>query len=429
MDHVVDDVLVSAEDGGGARAKLAAAVRYDAARLGRAQRTPQGFLKIPAYLTRAGVLTYRQHDGTTVRELRPQSEVFAPASLATLSAAPITDMHPGEMVSADNVRQHAIGHVHDDVRADGYLVSAWITIQDGKAVAAVERGDRHELSCGYRCQIDRTPGTFEGQRYDQVQRDIVYNHVALGPKGWGRAGPEIGLRMDSACAVSTMEAPDDDDTSEVHVDDDDQTDADSSNADGGADRVEGMVWIDGVETQGQEIFDALGELKIDHDELADENETLRGQLEGAQAELDTLRAERSDGATRRDSADYRRDVQEHAALLATAMRHLPSQQLDASYGPREIQVAVLTALDPKLDLRGADDVYVRGRFDAVTAALARYDRQTVSERRDSAIDQSRAVLAPQRAPSAPRAGSAAQYTPDWQRPLSTSRSTQRREDD
>jgi hypothetical protein len=42
------------------------------------------------------------------------------------------------------------------------------------------------------------PGVWQGQHYDAVQRKIRGNHVALGPKGWGRAGPEVRLRLDSA---------------------------------------------------------------------------------------------------------------------------------------------------------------------------------------------------------------------------------------
>lgn len=36
-----------------------------------------------------------------------------------------------------------------------------------------------------------------GEHYDAIQRNIVVNHIALGPKGWGRAGPEVAVKTDS----------------------------------------------------------------------------------------------------------------------------------------------------------------------------------------------------------------------------------------
>ena len=38
----------------------------------------------------------------------------------------------------------------------------------------------------------------DGTPYDRVQRNIRYNHVALGPRGWGRMGPRVRLRVDGA---------------------------------------------------------------------------------------------------------------------------------------------------------------------------------------------------------------------------------------
>jgi hypothetical protein len=37
--------------------------------------------------------------------------------------------------------------------------------------------------------------------YDRVQRRIRYNHAALGPPGWGRAGADVSLRLDAAVEV------------------------------------------------------------------------------------------------------------------------------------------------------------------------------------------------------------------------------------
>jgi len=49
-----------------------------------------------------------------------------------------------------------------------------------------------DLSPGYRCKYEFTPGIFEGQRYDAIQRCIRGNHLALVDEG--RTGPEVAVQ-------------------------------------------------------------------------------------------------------------------------------------------------------------------------------------------------------------------------------------------
>ena len=130
--------------------------------------------------------------------LRHPDDVFAADSLATLRAAPVVDLHPAQPVTAENFKALSVGHVHDDVRADGALVAGTVTVNDAAEVALIEAKERRELSCGYTCTIESGAGEYLGERYDQRQRDIRYNHVGLGPVGWGRAGSEVALRLDGA---------------------------------------------------------------------------------------------------------------------------------------------------------------------------------------------------------------------------------------
>ena len=162
------------------------------------QRTPQGGLRVDAALTRAGVFRYKDTSGREWGELRHPDDVFAADSLATLRAAPVVDLHPSQPVTAENFKTLSVGHVHDDVRADGALVAGTVTVNDAAEVAMIESKERRELSCGYTCTIEPGAGEYEGERYDQRQRDIRYNHVGLGPVGWGRAGSNVALRMDGA---------------------------------------------------------------------------------------------------------------------------------------------------------------------------------------------------------------------------------------
>jgi hypothetical protein len=173
--------------------------RFDISKLDGAVRTPQGFLKAPAVLTRVGVFKYKQKDGTIRREARLPEEVFKPESLATLSMAPLTNEHPEDAVTPLNVKELSIGTVGENITHDDRLVKSSVIVMDSPSIEEVESGDKVELSCGYDCEMDNTPGVFNGEEYDCVQRNIVYNHVCI--TKLGRAGPEVRLRLDSQDAI------------------------------------------------------------------------------------------------------------------------------------------------------------------------------------------------------------------------------------
>lgn len=182
--------------------------RYDRSRLGRAQRTSLGGARVPARVARTGVLTYRNPDGSVRRELRLPEEVFHPDSLATLDGVPVIDIsdHTG-MVTPSTFRKVALGHA-GCVRQDGdSFVAAELNISDGAALAKIDAGERADVSAGYTCKLDMTPGVWKGEAYDCVQREIRYNHVALCPPNGGRSGPEVGLRLDAGGAVSNVDGP------------------------------------------------------------------------------------------------------------------------------------------------------------------------------------------------------------------------------
>jgi len=159
-------------------------------------RLPQGGIRVDAALTRVGVLTYFGPDGAPVHEYRPPDEVARADSLATLADAPVTDTHPPGRVTPETFQRYARGHVSGAARLDGDLVTAPLVIQDAALLGKIERGEAREVSCGYTCDLDDTPGTTpDGIRFDKIQRNIVYNHVAIVERG--RAGSQVSLRLDS----------------------------------------------------------------------------------------------------------------------------------------------------------------------------------------------------------------------------------------
>src|ERR1700752_2409292 len=153
--------------------------RFDISTIGELQRTPQGGIVAPAFLTRTGVFAYDQPDGKTIYEYRPPDEVFHVDSLATLPHAPVTNKHPDKPVAPDNFQKVAVGHVDaGSVKQEGDKIAARVVVQDARAIRDVSDGKRRQLSCGYDCDVEETPGVLpDGTHYDRIQRNIRYNHV------------------------------------------------------------------------------------------------------------------------------------------------------------------------------------------------------------------------------------------------------------
>lgn len=172
--------------------------RNDLARLQPVERLPDGRVRVQAHLTRAGIFEYRNPDGTVRRELRPAEEVFRPESMRSFAVVPFTDDHPPDMLTAANASQYAKGSTGDTIVRDDDHIRCMIGVFDEATIRKMDAG-KLELSGGYTCDVDETPGTHPlWGAYDAVQRNIVGNHVALVDKG--RAGTAT-VRMDSAFMV------------------------------------------------------------------------------------------------------------------------------------------------------------------------------------------------------------------------------------
>ena len=163
------------------------------------EKTPEGFLRLPARVTRSGVFVYRKADGTLKKEFRSPEEVFNLDSLSSLLAKPVTNNHPKEgKVDSGNAKQHTIGFTSDSIQEDGKFVKIFLNILDEDAIQDIKHGKR-ELSCGYTCKVTDENGESNGEKYDSFQTNIHYNHVALVHRG--RAGTNVRLSLDSDDAV------------------------------------------------------------------------------------------------------------------------------------------------------------------------------------------------------------------------------------
>jgi hypothetical protein len=70
---------------------------------------------------------------------------------------------------------------------DGQFLRCSLVIQDAEAISRIEAGELVEISAGYACDVGP----------DGEQTNVRYNHIALLPRGEGRAGSDVSIRMDS----------------------------------------------------------------------------------------------------------------------------------------------------------------------------------------------------------------------------------------
>jgi hypothetical protein len=255
------------------------------------------------------------------------------------------------MLSAETLKEHRVGSVLGVPRQDGDLVMASVQVDAADTVSKVEARELVELSCGYRCDLDPTPGTWRGQAYDAVQRNIVYNHVGLGPAGWGRAGAECAIRLDGEedVAISTEEA------AGPSVD---------------------PRQVNKMQIKGREI-------RVD---AADEP-IAREVFDGLQAEIASVSTEKSKAEARADAADAK--VQEMQARLDAAEAKVAAQVrlgletearkvLGTEYkfdgqSDEQVRGAVIGKVFPKIALSGKGASYLEALFDVALGEEVRSD--------------------------------------------------------
>lgn len=340
--------------------------RSDSTSLGNVRRTRQGGIIVPANLTRTGVFVYDYADGTRVRELRHPDEVFKADSLESLAGATVTVLHPGE-VTPDNYRQVSVGHVDGTPKAADKFVAADLRVNDGGTIAKIDSKELTEISCGYRCNVIKKSGEWNGEKHDAVQTDIVYNHVAVGPKDWGRAGNDVKIRLDSAGPAWL---------------------APTANTEPVEPLLPG-VSTPKLDASGKPVVEtaapaATPAVAASH---TDASEALRGQVDLLKAENDRLKADlvKANDPKRLDSLVDARVATNTArvALVASVAPVLGADFKADGKSDHEVRVAALGKLSPSLKLDGKPEAYVSAAFDmaiesatAATAALGAL--QTVS---------------------------------------------------
>lgn len=128
--------------------------------------------------------------------LRPEEELTKPETLKSLELIPLINEHtmigkePG-MQPAEDVGVEGV--TGTNVKVNGKLITNDLKCYTENIKELISSGKK-DLSMGYRCRYELTSGEFEGQHYDAIQRDIIFNHIALVDEG--RMGKDVRV-MDS----------------------------------------------------------------------------------------------------------------------------------------------------------------------------------------------------------------------------------------
>ncbi len=118
---------------------------------------------------------------------RPESEVFSPETIASFEGMPVTNDHPPDGVTIENIRTLQKGHAHNVRRGTGEesdLLLADLIITDPVLIDQILDGKR-EISCGYTYELHEENGQY-------IQRKIRGNHVAVVDAG--RAGARVSIK-------------------------------------------------------------------------------------------------------------------------------------------------------------------------------------------------------------------------------------------
>ena len=158
------------------------------------RREPEGYLlclNVP--VARTGMQEYMPEEldlppgSGPVPVLRPEAEVFSPETIASFEGMPVTNNHPPDGVTVDNIRAFQKGHAHNVRRGAGNesdLLLADLIITDPALIEAILGGKR-EISCGYTYVLCEENGQY-------IQRKIRGNHVAVVDAG--RAGHRVSIK-------------------------------------------------------------------------------------------------------------------------------------------------------------------------------------------------------------------------------------------
>ena len=126
--------------------------------------------------------------------LRPEEELNKPEVLDSLRLMPIVDDHEmlgdGETPAEKKGIHGVIGeNVYFDQKDN--MIKGNLKIHSTSLMDKIDNQGKKELSAGYRADHEFIPGNYNGKDYDAIQKNIVFNHLALVDRG--RMGSNVAV--------------------------------------------------------------------------------------------------------------------------------------------------------------------------------------------------------------------------------------------
>lgn len=306
------------------------------------KKTPEGYLKGEAIVTKTGVFKYRNQDGTYRYELRHPDEVFKAESLETLKGVPITIDHPNEFVNAENSSSLMVGLTGESINIDGDFIVSSISITDQKGVKEVTNG-KQELSMAYSHDRIEESGEYLGAPYTHKQTNIQYNHLAIVDRG--RAG--------RSARIITMDGID-------YDIDDYNNNNEEVNTMSEKELNKIVERLSAIESTMKENQDADNAMALD--DAKKKIDLLQGELDGLNSKL----AEAVKSNDESDESVIQAKVKERVDVMVKAKNVVALDNADELTN-REIMEAVIKSTAKDADLEGKTDAYIAGRFDAIVS--------------------------------------------------------------
>jgi len=316
-----------------------------------------GFLHAKARVTRSGVFDYYAEDGDLIREYRSPEEVFNKESIQSLRLKPITDDHPEEMVTVDNIKNFQIGTVGEDIKKDGDFLDANIIITDKEMVEMIVNRKKMnlpiELSLGYSCDVLPDMGIHDKDGwYTHKQHKIKYNHLSIVDKGRAGRGVKILDKLNN-------------NKKEFDMAEKVQFTRKSVNLDSfKIDAITKVINEDSLELANtlssklDEAVDVITTLNKDKDELQGKFDQANETIASLKEKVDTLSDANSPEVS--SMLKVRSDIENTA------------KELKVDYDGKDIKTIkcdCIIAISKNADMKDKTDDYINARFDAIVEII------------------------------------------------------------
>lgn len=314
--------------------------RYDKSFINDYGETPEGYLTVKVPITRPGVFPYQRQDGTVQMEAKLPDEIFSDRTIRSARSKPVTDDHPNEQVTIDNYHTYAKGMSHTDAHVEDLKLCVSLTITDKDLIQKVYDGKR-EISIGFMSDVVAESGTYNGQQYEFVQRNLEINHIAIVDQG--RAGPEVAIRSDSdAWQIDETE---------------------------GGNRNMAKYVIDSKEYEvdsAVKSFLEAQQAKLENAETKSKGlDALQGRFDAQEVKLKQAQVDLEEAKKKQLSQDdLDKKVEERVSLVATVKPFLGDSFEFTGKTDREIKEAVIATAKAEFKGDGKSDDYINAFYDA-----------------------------------------------------------------